>query len=423
MSATAVSGVVEHNGQHVPCLVEILEQFGWRVNNVRGQLSLTARKIRLAKRNQQKATALALEGDDANLAVELHSFENLLDECVDWPRLRTGLSSTELFKVGLTALEGEAEKLEVKRERYENLLDECVDWACRRTGLLTEQILRVAFKQNFDDEPLQTEYRALAVLDERGETADLWRALLSNDRDALVSVNLLRSRESMPRASETAVESPKLHQPPVELAAGDSGDVTESEFVFQPDGDGYFLRGFGEEGHVTATGATGLHDIYRLVQSPGVPVPMLELDAGRGAKHLGGDSQSKQPIANSQTRQDITDKRRDLQTEIERADSELDKSELHDELEKLNAGASKLFGLKGMPRDVNNPNDKLRPKIHGRIGDACEKLKTCKPKPFPKIAEHFKLTTGATDGACFVYKPGIPNLLWRTEPTSKPQTY
>ena len=223
------------------------------------------------------------------------------------------------------------------------------------------------------------------------------------------------------RPSTVPIESPPR---PTPEADGESGNVpsSKSQFVFCPDGNGYFLRGFGEEGHIAAKGAIGLHDIFRLVQSVGSPVPMLELDAGTGTKRRSGDSQSKQPIANSQTRNDITAKRRGLMADIERADTVLERAELQAELEKLETEAAKLFGLNGEPRDVNNPNNKLRPKIHGRIRDVCAKLKNCEPKPFPLIAEHFELTIGA-EGACFKYSPGIPNLLWRTEPTSKPQTY
>ncbi len=201
-----------------------------------------------------------------------------------------------------------------------------------------------------------------------------------------------------------------------EATVDQSGEKSRAEpkHVFRPDGDGYFLRGFGEEGHVSANRVIGLHDIFRLVQSAGKPVPMLELVAGTGTERPVGDSQSIQPVANSQTRDDITAKRRGLKADIERADTELERTELQEELNRLETDAAKLFGLKGKPRDVNNPNNRLRPKIHGRIKDACKKLKTCKPKPFPMIADHFELTIGA-DGACMKYSPSIPNLLWQTE--------
>ena len=146
-------------------------------------------------------------------------------------------------------------------------------------------------------------------------------------------------------------------------ATGQGGEADDAEFVFRPDGDGYFVRGFGEQGHVTAKGAKGLHDIFRLVQSPGVPVPMLELDAGVGTQQLDGDSHSQQPVADSKTRQDITAKRKQLQADIDNADTEVERNESRAELETLDAEAVKLFGLAGKPRDLNNPNDQLRPKL------------------------------------------------------------
>src|SRR5262249_22682382 len=46
------------------------------------------------------------------------------------------------------------------------------------------------------------------------------------------------------------------------------------EWCFAPSGDGYFVAGFGESGHLS--GYKGLADIARLIEAPGVPVPMLD---------------------------------------------------------------------------------------------------------------------------------------------------
>ena len=377
------------NGESTPCLVVILEKLGWRVFNNRRRRKRLEDHIEDAKKKDQPTTAL--ETQRAELKVELARSVDLLNDCAEWVRVRTGISKEKLVEVATST----------------------------------------AFTEGKDRDDI---YAKLGTLDERGLTAELWKRLLSEDRDALVSVKLLPSLESSPLASEADGHrdyvADDTSSPPAPRAestgslANDNGDdpASESDFVFRPDGDGYFLRGFCEEGHVTSKGAIGLHDIFRLVQSPGVPVPMLELDAGPGTQRRSGDSQSKQPIADSQTREDIAQKRSELLAAIERADSELERQELQEELESLETEAAKLFGLNGEPRDVNNPNNKLRPKIHGRIRDACQKLKTCQPKPFPLMAEHFELAIGA-EGACFTYTPGIPNLHWQTEPTSKPKTY
>ena len=192
------------------------------------------------------------------------------------------------------------------------------------------------------------------------------------------------------------------------------GTAIEAEYEFRRDGDGYFLRGFGEEGHVTATGATGLHDIFRLVQSAGTLVPMVELNGGSGIERLNGDSHSRQDAANQQTRKDIAARRRQLKEDIENADSDLEKSELQDQLEKLDTEAKKLWGLEGKPRDLNNPINNSRSRIHGRMKKAWQRLKTCTPKPFPLLGEHFALSIEAR-GPCFKYTPPIPGHRWQTE--------
>jgi len=183
------------------------------------------------------------------------------------------------------------------------------------------------------------------------------------------------------------------------------------EYVFIPDGDGYFIQGFGESGRFTAKGAKGFHDIYRLIQSPVGPVPMLELDAGPGTTRLQGDSYSKQPVADGQTREDIAATRRGLKADIEAADTELERSELQAELDKLESRAKTMYGLNGNPRELNNANDGLRAKIHARIQRACAVLK---PK-YPKLAEHF--TNGiSADGACMVYTSAGIVSHWQTQP-------
>jgi hypothetical protein len=53
-----------------------------------------------------------------------------------------------------------------------------------------------------------------------------------------------------------------------------------SSFMFAANGDGYFVAGFGEQGHVQKL--KGFDQILRLIRTPGRPVPMIELAGGRG---------------------------------------------------------------------------------------------------------------------------------------------
>lgn len=186
----------------------------------------------------------------------------------------------------------------------------------------------------------------------------------------------------------------------------------QTEFAFQPDGDGYFISGFNKKGHFTAKRAKGLHDIFRLVQTPGDPVPMLELDAGVGTIQLEGDSKSRQPVANSETRQDITAKRAQLLADIAKAKTDFERDELREELETLETAVMTLFGLAGKARDLNNPINRLRAKLLARKKTACKSLKE---GGLAALAEHLDLTIGA-EGNCLVYRSTAPNIAWNTAP-------
>ena len=185
----------------------------------------------------------------------------------------------------------------------------------------------------------------------------------------------------------------------------------EPRFEFRPSGDGYFIRGFGESGHFTARGAKGLHDLYRLVQTPSIPVSMLELDAGRGVKRQPGDAQSRQAVGDGGTFADIKAKWTQLKADINEADSELERRELQEQLNQLEKATKAMRGLKGNPRDINNSNDKNRSRIHDRIETACKAITNASCK---QLATHFKDNCSA-EGQCYVYKTGIADMKWDTE--------
>jgi hypothetical protein len=63
-------------------------------------------------------------------------------------------------------------------------------------------------------------------------------------------------------------------------------------------------------------------------------------------------------------------------------------------------------------RDLNNPFDKLRPKIHGRLRAVYEAMLKADP-PMNKLAEHFELSIGSEGGNAFVYRPAGDPPDWR----------
>lgn len=103
----------------------------------------------------------------------------------------------------IAALEPEAEKLKKERANYEDLLKLCLDWVRLRTGLSCRQLRKAAFMEEFENEPLDDERGKLAELDRRGETALLWRILWADHRDMVVSVKW-PTLETSPPATEAA---------------------------------------------------------------------------------------------------------------------------------------------------------------------------------------------------------------------------
>lgn len=249
-------------------------------------------------------------------------------------------------------------------------------------------------------EDLADPYDAMAFIAFRDE--DALREKLPDNSEALLRAALEDVKRDLQQASPTT-GTVGSESPAVAIQG-------LAEFVFRPDGDGYLVRGFGEAGHITGKGAKGLHDIFRLVLAAGSPVPMIELDAGPGTKRLSGDSQSKQPIANSQTVIDIRNRRRGLQEEIDRATNDDEKAEAQQQLAELNAEALKLVSLRGKPRDLNNPINKLRPKLLKRKRTACNQMKKC---GLSELADHFDLSIGSEDG-CLVYRSVVPSVAWDT---------
>jgi hypothetical protein len=201
----------------------------------------------------------------------------------------------------------------------------------------------------------------------------------------------------------------------------DQGDGTgggreseeEPEFVFRPDGDGYFIKGFGGVGHISAKGLIGLHDLFRLAQSPNSLVPMTELYSGSGSKQMAGDEHSRQPVADHPYFSEIAAKRKELKAENAEAKCELVRAEIQTELDKLNEFSLKMAGKNGekwIVRDMNNPLTKLRSSIYGRLKRVYERMES---SGLSEIARHFSGTVGSETGF-YVYRPAAPCIKWDT---------
>jgi hypothetical protein len=192
------------------------------------------------------------------------------------------------------------------------------------------------------------------------------------------------------------------------------------EFIFAPSGNGYLIMGFGESGHLS--GYKGLHDIARIIRTPGEAVSMLELvEAGDRTK---ADQRSTQEALDVQAMKEVKEKLDERRRDLDRAREENNSLEVdlaEKDIEELRrqvrqakwfggkAGAGKGFGCKD--RDLNNLFDKLRPAIHNRLKAVYAALRQAKPA-MSLLADHFEQSI-SSEGGTFVYRPGRLVPVWK----------
>lgn len=206
----------------------------------------------------------------------------------------------------------------------------------------------------------------------------------------------------------------------VEKLVGDLADIrrraaqavsgeSDGDFLFHRDGNGWLVAGFGEKGHFSEL--RGFAVIHRLVRSPGKPVPMAELvGAPEAAKN---DWHSRQPVLDQTAIREYRAKLAEYDADIQRANDEQDFTEaavLENERAQVQEQLDQALNITGKSRDLNNPNDKLRPRLWGLIQRARKAIE----RSSPTIAKHFEHTLSCNDDA-FTYHPGT-EITWKIEP-------
>jgi hypothetical protein len=185
------------------------------------------------------------------------------------------------------------------------------------------------------------------------------------------------------------------------------------EWCFAPSGDGYFVAGFGESGHLS--GYKGLADIARLIEAPGVPIPMLDLE-GAG-QQLTKDRRSRQPALDATGVQQIVGQLKELRADRERALAENNSVEAdaaQAQIEQLEASLATAKGVGGKVRDLNDLYNKLRPKIHGRLRTVYKVMREADP-PMKQLADHLELSISCEGASAFIYRPAGDPPPWQFE--------
>jgi len=183
------------------------------------------------------------------------------------------------------------------------------------------------------------------------------------------------------------------------------------DFVFRPDGDGYFISAFGESGHFGDL--LGFRDLYRLVQTPDVAVGMSLL-----AGEAKAESISKDDTITPADLKVVEKAVKGLLADLAATESDMERKELQSEIDKHTEFLKKNTGLRGRSRDLNATHQTgLRSKIIDRIKTAIAKLRAASP-PMPKTADHFYGTERRihAKGESYVYSPGSDAPAWKTAP-------
>ena len=273
--------------------------------------------------------------------------------------------------------------------------EENAHWAAYRIGIAAttrlNEGLPIEIRFDFDDDPSRLKSAILESWDACREAMTTWNMPARNKVEAEIVWETRRAEdrregnlpdgkpmvESGTPAKKRSVEPPDVHR-----------------FV-SPRANGYYRR-------ICVSGPVsnykGLQDI-ETSQSPCKPV-MVVLDgilhadvhsqAAMGKEELKGHDELRELMAN----RDKAKKNNDLPMT----------QQLTEEIDTLTKQLESSTGVFKKQRDINNPYDKLRPKIHKRIKDACDKLRQAQP-PMKELAEHFQLSISSEGGDAFIYRP------------------
>ena len=187
-------------------------------------------------------------------------------------------------------------------------------------------------------------------------------------------------------------------------------DRLSPECFFAPDGDGYYLAGFGESGHLTDK--KGFAAIAQLIASPDVPVSMLDLVGAN--QPLRNDRHSCQPVMDQEGLQQAQHELRELYADLDKARSEnntFEAEQAQQEIDGILANLKTAIGLRGKIRDLNCIYNTLRARIYGQLNTVYEAMRAAKPS-MKKLANHFDNSIKAKDGE-FVYRPAGIRPVWK----------
>ena len=189
--------------------------------------------------------------------------------------------------------------------------------------------------------------------------------------------------------------------------AGGSGE--HQSFYFIRTNDIYHISGFGER--VTLQETKGLNVIARLIETPGVAVPMRGLLEATADQEADADNRSQQPAMDAEMKKSLREHLADLRGELDKAKDNDDlaaQERCEREIEDIKDHVIKSEGPGGKDKDLNDSIAPMRKLIRGRLDTAYEKLGSENTPP-TKLAVHFMAAIGYEKPA-YIYRilPGDP---------------
>lgn len=180
----------------------------------------------------------------------------------------------------------------------------------------------------------------------------------------------------------------------------------EPEFCLRRDGDGWFIRAFGKEGHFK--NRKGFHYIALLIERAGKPVPMAEFIA-KAEGHSPDPkrtplAESWQPVLDREAKQSLKDHLVKLTADIKQAEERGDFTSadvLRKEFERLSGYLLADTQPNGKAKSFSTTSKRMAEAVRKAISRVCDALRQ---SGFDKLADHFEAYISAEEFS-YVYRP------------------
>ncbi|MGQ9915699.1 MAG: hypothetical protein ACUVQQ_15275 [Thermogutta sp.] len=209
----------------------------------------------------------------------------------------------------------------------------------------------------------------------------------------------LREREKLLTILRFNEQKPRRDASPAPGQNKAEGDAAQSPFVFCRDGDGWFVRGFGQEGHFKDR--VGFQYIAKLLAAPAGAVAMMELVGGveGGIRVTAGDK-----VLDATALKSYRERLAEIKAEIEEARRDNDLGALENLTREKQSILDELKSATGLGGKGRKLGDDLN-RVRSRIANALERaFRALEKGGLKKLANHFRLTISAEGKTC-VYRP------------------